>query len=63
MTDVQIIKSIMVSDYYIVFKDGERKGSIKRKGRRYILTLYYKVSFVKEFNLLSDAMSYAKEML
>lgn len=63
MTDVQIIKSIMVSDYYIVFKDGERKGSIKRKGKEYILTLYYKVNFVAHFATLVDAMSYAKEML
>lgn len=63
MTDVQIIKSIMVNDYYIVFKDGERKGSIKRKGKGYILTLYYKVNFVACFASLVDAMSYAKEML
>lgn len=63
MTDVQIIKSIMVNDYYIVFKDGERKGSIKRKGKEYILTLYYKVNFVAHFATLTDAMSYAKEML
>lgn len=63
MTDVQIIKSIMVSDYYIVFKDGERKGSIKRKGKEYILTFYYKVNFVAHFATLVDAMQYAKEML
>lgn len=63
MTNVQIIKSIMVNDYYIVFKDGERKGSIKRKGREYILTLYYKVNFTARFETLTDAMQYAKEML
>lgn len=63
MTDVQIIKSIMVNDYYIVFKDSERKGSIKRKGKEYILTLYYKVNFTAHFATLTDAMSYAKEML
>lgn len=63
MTDVQIIKSIMVDNYYIVFKDGERKGSIKRKGKEYILTLYYKVNFTAYFATLTDAMSYAKEML
>lgn len=63
MTDVQIIKSIMVNDYYIVFKDGERKGSIKRKGKEYILTLYYKVNFVAHFATLIDAMSYVKKFL
>ena len=63
MTDVQIIKSIMVNDYYIIFKDGERKGSIKRKSNKYILTLYYKVDFVAHFATLVDAMAYAKEML
>ena len=63
MTDVQIIKSIMVNDYYIVFKDGERRGSIKRKGKEYILTLYYKVNFTAYFVTLTDAMSYAKEVL
>lgn len=63
MTDVQIIKSIMVNDYYTVFKDGERKGSIKRKGKEYILTLYYKVNFVAKFATLVDAIAYAKEML
>ena len=63
MNDVQIIKSIMVNDYYIIFKAGERKGSIKRKGKKYILTLYYKVNFVARFATLVDAMQYAKEML
>lgn len=63
MTDVQIIKSIMVKDYYIVFKDGERKGSIKRKGNKYILTLYYKVNFTARFATLIDAMSYVKKFL
>lgn len=63
MNNVQIIKSIMVKDYYIIFKDGERKGSIKRKGKEYILTLYYKVNFVAHFATLIDAMSYTKEML
>ena len=63
MTDVQIIKSIMVNDYYIVFKDGERKGSIKRSKGKYLLTLYYKVNFTAYFATLTDAMSYAKEML
>lgn len=63
MNNVQIIKSIMVNDYYIVFKDGERKGSIKRKGSKYILTLYYKVNFTAYFTTLTDAMSYVKEML
>ena len=53
----------MDNDYYIVFKDGERKGSIKRKGKEYILMLYYKVNFVAHFATLIDAMSYAKEML
>lgn len=53
----------MVDNYYIVFKDGERKGSIKRKGKEYILTLYYKVNFTAYFETLTDAMSYAKEML
>jgi len=63
MSDVQIIKSIMVKDYYIVFKDAERKGSIKRDKGKYILTLYYKVNFVARFATLTDAMQYAKEML
>ena len=63
MTDVQIIKSIMTKDYYIVFKDGERKGSIKRSKGAYLLTLYYKVNFEKRFAALVDAMQYAKEML
>ena len=63
MTDVQIIKSIMVNDYYIVFKDDVRKGSIKRKGKEYILTLYYKVNFTAYFTTLTDAMSYVKQML
>ena len=63
MTDVQIIKSIMVNDYYIVFKDGERKGSIKRSKGEYLLTLYYKVNFEKRFAALVDAIQYAKEML
>lgn len=63
MNDVQIIKSIMVDDYYIVFKDGGRKGSIKREGKGYILTLYYKVNFTARFETLIDAMQYAKEML
>lgn len=63
MNDVQIIKSIMVKDYYIVFKDGERKGSIKRSKGKYILTLYYKVNFTARFETLTDAIQYAKEML
>ena len=63
MNDVQIIKSIMVDDYYIVFKDGKRKGSIKRSKGKYLLTLYYKVNFAARFETLTDAMQYAKEML
>ena len=63
MNDVQIIKSIMVNDYYIVFKDSERKGSIKRDKGKYLLTLYYKVNFKAYFATLTDAMQYAKEML
>ena len=53
----------MVKDYYIVFKDGVRKGSIKRRGKKYILTLYYKVNFEKCFAALVDAMQYAKVVL
>ena len=63
MKEIQIIKSIMVKDYYIVFKDGERKGSIKRSKGKYTLTLYYKVNFVARFETLIDAMQYAKETL
>lgn len=63
MNDVQIIKSIMIDDYYIVFKDGERKGSIKRSEGKYLLTLYYKVNFTARFETLINAMQYAKEML
>lgn len=63
MNDVQIIKSIMVNDYYSIFKDGERKGSIKRSKGKYLLTLYYKVNFTAHFETLIDAMQYAKEML
>lgn len=63
MNNVLIIKSIMFKDYYVVFKGGERKGSIKRRDKEYILTLYYKVNFEKCFAELVDAMQYAKEML
>ena len=63
MNDVQFIKSIMCKDYYIVFKDGERKGSIKRSKGQYLLTLYYKVNFTAHFETLTDAMQRAREML
>ena len=63
MTNVQFIKSIMFKDYYIVFKDGERKGSIKRSKGQYLLTLYYKVNFTVRFETLTEAMQYAKEVL
>lgn len=63
MTNVQIIKSIMFKDYYVIFKDGERKGSITRSKGKYLLTLYYKVNFTARFETLTEAMQYAKEML
>lgn len=63
MNNVQIIKSIMFKDYYVVFKDGERKGSIKRSKGKYLLTLYYKDNFDARFETLNDAIQRAKEML
>lgn len=63
MNDVQIIKSIMADDYYIVFKGNKRKGTIMRSKGGYLLTLFYKVNFTKRFATLTDAIQYAKEML
>lgn len=53
----------MFKDYYVIFKDGERKGSITRSKGKYLLTLYYKVNFTARFETLTEAMQYAKEML
>ena len=63
MNNVQIIKSILYKDYYIIFKDGERKGSIKRSESQYILTLYYKVNFTVLFETLTEAIQYAIDMI
>jgi hypothetical protein len=61
--NVVFIKSVMIPDFYTVFADSTRKGSIKKEGKQWILTLFTKPHYYTFKGSLADCVQEAREML
>lgn len=61
--NVVFIKSVMIPDFYIVFADSTRKGSIEKKGKHWLLTLFISQPPYTFKGSLADCVQDAREML
>lgn len=61
--NVVFVKSVMIPDFYTVFADRTRKGSIEKKGKQWLLTLFISQPYYTFKGSLADCVQDAREML
>lgn len=61
--NVVFVKSVMIPDFYTVFADSVRKGSLEKKGKQWLLTLFISQPHYTFKGSLADCVQDAKEML
>lgn len=61
--NVVFVKSVMVPDHYTVFADSVRKGSLEKKGKNWLLTLFISKPHYTFKGSLADCVQDAREML